>query len=766
MEVNKKNKSADMIDVAGIAKQYAAKWYVFVISIVICVSLAFLYTRISNPKYIVKANVLVAQTDDPIASTAGGLGSLLTGSNGYVEDEVFVVSSHTVLTEVVKKNELNRMHYVKDGLRNELAYKDYPVDLFCDPSIPDTISVGLTFKVKVNDNGKVNVSVKKKFSTIAEVKDATFPVTISTPYGKYILNKTKFFPKDGKGLKTTIKFCSYNAAAEALAKDIVIDIASRKSNVITLDMKTTNIDYAKDILNSVIAEYNIQGVADKNVRNTKTLEFIDSRLALLGGDLSESEMSIENYKKRQGITDVAAEATYQMTKRGQLEQDLITTETELKVIQIIREFLNNPAHKYDLVPGTLTDPREQGPLSAYNDLLLKRIGLMQNAREGNAGLAALDEQIDAMRKNVISSINRSHESALVALRKLQDEMNSAESRLGNIPTQEREFRDIKRQQAIKEQLYIFLLQRREETSMLLANTQPKGQIVDAAYALSEPVSLGTSIVLALGLLMGLLFAMLYIYISKLFRNKFDSREEAEKLIDAPILGEVCTSKREETMVVRDGGSTSAAELFRLIRTNLQFILGNEDHSVIMVTSTVSGEGKSFVSINLASSLALLGKRVLLMGLDIRNPKLAEYLNLPPCKGFTDYIANPAVHIDEIVRVAPLMANLDIITSGPVPPNPSELLSSHRVDDLFARLRQTYDYIIMDTAPVGMVSDTFSLVRVSDATVYVCRANFSTHREIHFINDLYRDKRVKRLSVVVNGTKARQGYGYGQKGTVS
>lgn len=768
MSENKKQNN-DNIDVSGVIRQYASKWYIFLASVIVCVGMAWAVTQIANDKYLVKANVLVAQNDDPLSDMTGGLGSLLTGSGGYVDDEVFVVSSHTVLREVVKQHELNRMHYVKNGLlKKTFAYKDYPVDVYCDPTIPDTLMSRLRFKVSVSEDEKVDVKAYCKGDVMSEVEGGTFPVTMNTPYGKFIINKTKYLPK-GEKVKTNIYYSSYDDATEDLAEDLTIDIASRKSNVITLEIQATDIVYAKDILNSIITEYNNRGVRDKNVRNTKTLEFIDSRLELLSGDLSVSEASIENYKKAQGITDIEADATYQITKKGKLEEELLATETKLKVIQIIRDFLAEPSHKYDLVPATLSeDPNNQGPLSAYNELLLKRIELSQNARQGNAGLAALDEQIDAMRNNVKSSIDRTYEGTLVALRDLRSEMSAAEARLGAVPTQEREFRDILRQQTIKEQLYIFLLQHREETAMLLANSQPKGQVVDEAYALNEPLGLSNMMILALGFMFGLMMGVAIIYVRKLLRNKFDSREELETLTGIPVLGEVCTSQRDESLVVRDGGSTSAAELFRLIRTNLQFVLNGKNEKVVLVTSTISGEGKSFISINLASSLALLGKRVLLIGVDIRNPKLAEYLNLPPNRGFTDYIANSELTLDDVIRREPLMSNMDIITAGPIPPNPSELLTDKRVDEMMEALREMYDYILLDSAPVGMVSDTFSLVRVSDATVYVCRANYSTMREVRFFNRLHQEGRLTKMSLVVNGTNTRKGYGYGygQKNTVS
>lgn len=304
--------------------------------------------------------------------------------------------------------------------------------------------------------------------------------------------------------------------------------------------------------------------------------------------------------------------------------------------------------------------------------------------------------------------------------------------------------------------------------MMLANTKLKGQIIDEAYALNEPLGMGRMMLLAIAFVLGLVFGGLYLYLKKLLRNKFENREELEKLTRIPILGEMCTDHSGNALVVKEGGSNSAAELFRLMRTNLQFILSGNDDKVILLTSTISGEGKSFISINLASSLALLKKRVLLVGLDVRNPKLAEYLSLPHAPGFTEYIAGDRFTLQDIIRKDAVQPGMDIITSGPVPPNPSELLNNEKVDRTFAELRKMYDFIVVDSAPVGMVSDTFSLTRVADATVYVTRANYSTKKEVNFFNAIYRDARLKKMSLVVNGTHTKKGYGYGygQSGTKS
>ncbi|MDE6528961.1 MAG: polysaccharide biosynthesis tyrosine autokinase, partial [Muribaculaceae bacterium] len=456
---------------------------------------------------------------------------------------------------------------------------------------------------------------------------------------------------------------------------------------------------------------------------------------------------------------------YQFKKKGELEQALVTSETEMQIVKLIKDFVSDPANKNELVPATLTGSGQgQGTdnfVGAYNNLILKRIELMQNAHAGNAALEAIDRQIEAMRKNLLSTVDKTYQSSALKVREIRNEMNAAQTALGNMPTQERQFRDIKRQQSIKEQLYLFLLKQREQTSMMLANSSVTGQIIDEAYALNEPLGMKKSVKLIVAFFCGLVLAGGYLYVRRMLRDKFDSSEELAGITSVPVLGEMCTSSSGEALVVKPGGSTSAAELFRLIRTNLQFMLGGNGHKVVLVTSTTSGEGKSFISINLASSLALLGKKVLLVGLDIRKPKLQQYLGLPAGRGFTEYISSGDMPLESIIRRNVVMPGLDVITSGPVPPNPSELLADARVDELFEKLRGMYDYIIVDSAPVGIVSDTLSLVRISDATIYVCRVNYTTRRDIASLNSFHAADRFRKLAVVVNGTRPRRTYGYGE-----
>ncbi len=756
--------NSEFIDFSGIIKECVAKWYIFAIAVVGCVALAFLYTRVHAPEYQVKANLLITQDQDD----GSGMGALsaVFGSSAQVDDEVFAVSSHSLFKKVAKELGVNQLHVEKRGfLKKEFVYPDYAVNLTCDPAIPDTLRAALLFKVKVNGKGKVNATVKMKRKTVGEIKNATFPATVSTPYGDFTLEKGSAFPAD-EGVSTEIVYMGYDAAAEGIAQYVEVDIASRKSNVIQMELESSNIDYAKAVLDAIIEQYNLRGLKEKNLRSQKTIDFIDSRLALLSDDLVTSENTIETYKKENGIVDLRADAEYQFTKKGALEQALVTSETEMQIVKLIKDFVSDPKNKNELVPASLTVPGQQSAggdnfIGAYNELILERLDLVQNAHAGNAALATIDRKIDAMRKNLLSTVDKTYESARVKVLELRQQVAAAQSALGNIPTQERRFRDITRQQSIKEQLYVYLLKQREQTSMLLANNQMKGQIIDEAYAVTEPVGMSKKMIFLLAVVLGVMLAAVYIYISRMLRTKFDTREELEKLTSMPLLGEVSHSNSGESLVVKPGGSTSVAELFRLIRTNLQFMLGGQTHKVIMVTSTTSGEGKSFISINLASSLALLGKKVLLMGLDIRKPKLQEYLGLYNAKGFTEYIADDSVKLDSIIQHNAVQG-LDVVVSGPVPPNPSELLTETRVDELFDKLRQMYDYIVVDSAPVGMVSDTLTLERISDVTVYVCRVNYTTKQQIKFANSLHDEGRLKKMSLVVNGTSPKQSYGYGDE----
>lgn len=765
MANSRKKKAGDFIDFHSILKMYTSKWYYFVISVIVFVGLGLLFVRKYDRSMAVRANILISQDNDSPFSGAASAGpmaglSSLFGTSAYVEDEIFVISSHSLYRDVAKTLQLNKTHYVKDGfLKSHLSYPDFPIDIEA-PGVADTLRVNLMFNIKVSKDGLADIKVKYKRDKLAELEDVKLPAVVKTIYGDFNVVPTKYFPK-GEEVKTNISFTGYEGAAEMLTDEIVADIASRKSNVITLAYDITNPVLGRAVLNEILTKYNERGMADRSLQGENTAKFLSERIDLLATDLHDAELAIQNYKEGHGIIDVLAEAEYQTTKKGTLEQALLEQETEYEVVKMTRDYFTDPAHKDDMVPMTVSNEGMQNAITKYNDLVLRRLELTSASNPDNYLVKKLTRQIEASRENLRITTDRVLANAKVKLDELRGEKGRTDARLSSIPTQEREYLNMQRQQAVKQELYLFLLQRQEENSMLLANSVSKGKIIDEAYVLGEPLGMSPKVILLIFFIIGLIAPVVIIYLVKLIRNKFESRREVESRISAPILGEMCIDRSGRSLVVTEHDTSSATELFRLLRSNLQFMLSDSDNKVVLMTSTRSGEGKSFISLNLAASLALLdNKKVLLVGMDIRNPQLANYLGINPPLGLTNYLSSDAVTLDSIITPMKGYGKFDLIVAGPIPPNPAELLLSKKVDSLFAELRKRYDFIVVDTAPVGMVSDTFTLSRISDATIYVTRLNYSSMQDLDFIEDIYEEKRLKRLSVVVNGSQTKKGYGYG------
>ncbi|MCH5328751.1 MAG: polysaccharide biosynthesis tyrosine autokinase [Coprobacter sp.] len=639
------------------------------------------------------------------------------------------------------------------------------MEIIAPAGVEDTLSAALLFKVRVAENGTAQVNVldaSHRNRKIAAVSDAKFPINVQTPYGVYILNKTADFP-NGEKLATNIYISGYDMVAENWDKKISISIVSKKSNVIALALKETNIERGKDILNTIIEIYNKNGIIEKNLEAENAARFISDRKKIIEEELFAAEKEIEEYKKINNLTDVGLDTRLALEQNIKYQTQETGLQTQQRIVQIIEEFLLDPLNQYSLIPfaSGLNDEASVSAIQQYNELIMNRMRLLRTAKESSPTVELVTEQIDATRNNVLSTIKNHQKSLDVILDNVLAQEKRFLGQIRDLPTQEKEFIRIKRQQSIKQELYIFILQKEEENAMTLAITTPKGQIIDAAYNMNKPVSLSKMVILLIGLIIGGILPMIYLYLKGLLYNKFESKEELEKLTQLPILGEICTNKTSENIVVREGRVTSIVELFKLLRTNIQFVLSGKNEKIILITSSTSGEGKSFVSSNLSASLALLNKKVLLVDMDIRNSKLKDYLGInESVMGLTNYLSTDELSVNDIILRHPVQKNMDVILSGPVPPNPAELLLSDKIDALFSELREEYDYIILDSAPVGMVADTFGVVRVSDAVIYVCRANYTEKNNIYYLNSLVEQNRLRNVSLVINATSARQGYGYG------
>jgi len=756
----------DFIDISALLKNYMSKWYLFVISVVCCIMVGFVATRVFKQRYGVRANLLIQQEENSPLSAMGSLGDLF-GSSGNVDDEIFVISSHSLYRQVVRDLGLNRTHYVRHGfLNSELTYPDYPLDVTPQAGIIDTLRTGLQFKIKVNDAGLASIRVKDgKGEKLDNVKDVKLPYTFKTKYGDFTVDRTQYYPV-GEPVTSTVVVTGYHAAAESLAEDISSQIATKRSNVIELAINTTNSTLGEMILNNLIEKYNIRGIEEKNLQGQKTAEFIADRLKKIGSTLSDDELKMQEFKENKGLVNLEHEVTYQSTKQGQVEEKLIESETQLEILRLTKEFVENPENRYELVPMTVDNNALALAIDNYNKTVIKRNEMLQTVSPGNMAVVKLSQQADAMRGAISKSIDQAYSNAAVAVRDLRSQMSSTSSRLSDVPEQERTYKDMMREQQIKAQLYMFLLRRQEENAMMLANATPKGIVVDEAYTLAEPIGMSKKFILFIFLIIGICLPPVYLYLLKLMRNRPETREEIERRVKVPILGEMCLDNTGKAMVVSPTDTSSTTELFRLMRANLLFFLSDPKDKVVILTSTRSGEGKSFISINLAATLALLGKKVLLIGMDIRAPKLSSYLGVEAKYGLTNYLSSSDIAINDIIVRKPFaeIPYIDIILAGPVPPNPAELLTTDKVDSLFEQLRDQYDYVVVDSAPVGLVSDTFTLDRIADATIYVTRVNYTTNSDVDSIEEIYDNNRLKKLSIVVNGVKSRKTYGYrSQKG---
>ena len=766
------NKSSELIDFSGIIKKYLSHWLLIVISVIVCGVLAFAYAKIKKEVYLIQSDLLVAEENNSSGGTSQSallkqfsFGNIM-GSVGNVENEVNLVSAHSTLRSVIKKLGLNRKYILRNSFFDkEDLYKDYPIELYAHPSIEDTLSISLLFKIRVDEDGHVVTTVRGDGKVLAKVESDGFPQSVPTAYGNFIFNTTSTYVP-GKKFGMDISICNYDVKTEDIDERIHISIPNKKADLIHLAIEETNIERGYDLLNMIMDKYNERGIEHKNQEAEQKAAFIDERIGLVLQELSETEKQIEDYKKKNQLTDIEVEVKVMVEQDARLREKLLEIETQMQTVESIRDFLSQSENAYEMLPfiASLDDGASATAIEQYNELVLERMAVAASAKGNNPSLQVFNTQIEASRKNVLETLCGFIESLTIAREVLREQEDKFLARIKNMPTQEREFVEMERQQLVKQELYLFLLQQREETALTLSMSTPKGMIVDEAYKLSEPVSTPKPMILLVGLIIGFILPFIYLYLKDLLRTKFSTRAELEALTAIPVLGEICMDRNKEHIVISEGASTSIAELFRLVRNNIQFILNNKDEKVILVTSSISGEGKSFICSNLAISLALLGKRVLLVGMDIRNPQLANYLGLHNPKGLTNYLADAQTDIHDVIIPNAIQENLDIILAGPVPPNPAELLLSERVDELFAAMRKEYDYIVVDSAPVSMVSDTFCLRRISDATVYVCRANYTTKEFIRYANRIVSEKRLNKVSFVLNGTTAKQGYGYGYGNT--
>ncbi len=760
-------KKEPVIDFAALLQRYKRYWWLFAISLAACIALAVMYLKIVKPVYLVQSIVLVDPEDNAKPGTASMGNSLLKtialGGGSRVEDEIVVMGSQQLRMQMVKELKLNRAYVERKSFFNRVDhYNDSPIEIDAPDALFDTLATSFQFKIETTPDGKADIKVKKgRFKTLAEANNVTLPANVKTPYGIFNVKKTTYY-KPNHEYNITAKVIGNIPKAEALSKSMVAELLRRKANAIDLNTQETNIQRGRDMLNTIIRLYNERGQNEKDQQAINTAKFIDDRLELVYRNLMGSEAEIEAYKRAHKLVDPELQAKSVIGRQDMAEQAIINLEARYRIVSMIKDFVNDPANAHSFIPFSADSTAASSAISAYNNLIMQRMKLENSALNDNPSMQRLDGQIDAMRANVVNGVDNTLRALRVQLAKAGSVSGNASGAMRSMPTTERQTRELYRQQGIQNEIYTFLLQKREENALVLAATTPKGKVVDEPYGKSEPLAPNKPLVFLMALLAALLIPMALLAIKNMLTNKFATTAELEQITRLPVIGHIHHNRHDTDLVVKDGRNWSIVELFRYVRNNVQFMMPEPDDKVVLVTSTLSGEGKSFVSLNLAAAFALLGKRVALVGMDIRDPKLAQMLNLKETPGVTAFLAKGETPVRELVQQIDDIKGLDVIVGGTVPPNPAELLLGKRTQTLFEQLRDEYDIIVIDSAPVAMVSDTFSLSRFADVTLAVTRANH-THRDmVRLIDRMVDDGRLKNVGLVLNDTKPSQdmGYGYG------
>lgn len=773
------------IDVKELLFKYLIHWPWFVGAVIACLIAAWAYLYMSTPVYNISATVLIK--DDKKGGGAGmstelenlGLDGLISSSQN-IDNEIEVLRSKTIAKEVVEDLGLYISYTDKDEFPSRNIYKTSPVQVSLTPQEADLLEKPMIVEMALQPQGGMDVNVKigdDEFQKHFEKLPAVFPTDRGTlaffltpdsiSSSKRTLEETTDSEKTTRNITATIN--KPLAVAKAYCKNMTIEPTSKTTSVAVISLKNSNVQRGKDFINKLLEMYNINTNNDKNEVAQKTAEFINERISIISKELGSTEKDLESFKRGAGITDLTSDAQIALTGSAEYEKKRVENQTQINLLQDLQKYMQNEG--YEVLPSNigLQDLNLAAAINRYNEVLVERKRLLRTSTENNPTIINLDTSISAMKENVQVSLDRVLRGLFITKADLDREANRYSRRISEAPGQEREFVSIARQQEIKAGLYLMLLQKREENAITLAATANNAKIIDDAIADEAPVSPKGKMIYLIALVLGVGIPVGVIYLLELTKFKIEGRSDVEKLTSVPIVGDIpLTDEKQGAIAVFENQNNLMSETFRNTRTNLQFMLEN-DKKVILVTSTVSGEGKSFISANLAISLSLLGKKVVIVGLDIRKPGLNKVFNIPRKEvGITQYLANPEKNLMDLVQLSDVSKNLYILPGGTVPPNPTELLARDGLDKAIETLKKNFDYVILDTAPVGMVTDTLLIGRVADLSVYVCRADYTHKNEYTLINELAENNKLPNLCTVINGLDLKRRkygyyYGYGKYG---
>ena len=766
-------------NLAALWKIVVLHWYWIVLSTIVALGAAFSYLKYTRPVYASNMKILVKDEDSRSRMYRGGQLALesmgvISNSNGF-DNELEILTSSNISQRVIKSLKLYVSYELDGRLRNHELYKNNPY--IVDMPENQLVDLHSLIQLKIDRQGDgVHVAgeiyvPRSKEPILFERSVKELPGSFNTPVGTITLQRN---PGVGAELPKQTMYATImplEYAAKAYGSRLSVSASSKTTTVAVLNYLDTQPERAIDYLNELFRSYNEDANEDKNEVALKTEEFLKNRISAIREELDATESNLESYKKKNELINLTNDASNALNKLTEYQKEQVELETQLNLVTALLDYVDDPRNAFNVVPSNLglKDADMSNLLNKYNDYVLQRNRLLKSSSPENPYVKRLTAQLEEMWPTIRLSLKSVRENILTQKRSAEDQYNLFSRRVGEAPTQERSLNNIIRQQEIKVELYLMLLQKREENYISLNSTAAKARVIDDPRSTGQ-VSPKTKVILLGALVLGLCFPVGLIYLLGLLRYRIEGREDVEMLTKIPVLADIPLAPKsldgELSLAVRENSNDMMEEAFRGLRTNLRFIL-SEKENVIACTSCIPGEGKTFVSTNLAMSLALLGKRVIIVGLDIRKPRLVKLFGLSSDhRGITTFLSSDSgdfQDLDKQIHHAVLNPNLDVLPAGVIPPNPGELISREQLDHAIALLREHYDYVIVDTPPVGLVSDTLSAARVADMTIMVCRADYSPRNNFQLINALHHDNKMPKITLVLNGIdlkKRKYGYYYG------
>ena len=766
-------------NLAALWKIVVLHWYWIVLSTIVALGAAFSYLKYTRPVYASNMKILVKDEDSRSRMYRGGQLALesmgvISNSNGF-DNELEILTSSNISQRVIKSLKLYVSYELDGRLRNHELYKNNPY--IVDMPENQLVDLHSLIQLKIDRQGDgVHVAgeiyvPRSKEPILFERSVKELPGSFNTPVGTITLQRN---PGVGAELPKQTMYATImplEYAAKAYGSRLSVSASSKTTTVAVLNYLDTQPERAIDYLNELFRSYNEDANEDKNEVALKTEEFLKNRISAIREELDATESNLESYKKKNELINLTNDASNALNKLTEYQKEQVELETQLNLVTALLDYVDDPRNAFNVVPSNLglKDADMSNLLNKYNDYVLQRNRLLKSSSPENPYVKRLTAQLEEMWPTIRLSLKSVRENILTQKRSAEDQYNLFSRRVGEAPTQERSLNNIIRQQEIKVELYLMLLQKREENYISLNSTAAKARVIDDPRSTGQ-VSPKTKVILLGALVLGLCFPVGLIYLLGLLRYRIEGREDVEMLTKIPVLADIPLAPKsldgELSLAVRENSNDMMEEAFRGLRTNLRFVL-SEKENVIACTSCIPGEGKTFISTNLAMSLALLGKRVIIVGLDIRKPRLVKLFGLSSDhRGITTFLSSDSgdfQDLDKQIHHAVLNPNLDVLPAGVIPPNPGELISREQLDHAIALLREYYDYVIVDTPPVGLVSDTLSAARVADMTIMVCRADYSPRNNFQLINALHHDNKMPKITLVLNGIdlkKRKYGYYYG------